>query len=84
MSQGVTSGAPIAIPPQLSALFGLLTNLSATAVIFWIVLMEMPKARQDFREEIKELRDGYGSSIKELASSINKLTDELDRIAVQK
>lgn len=82
MSQGGTSGVPIAIPPQLSAFFGLLTNLSATAVIFWIVLIEMPKARQDFREESKEMRDGYGASIKDLTASINKLTDELDKVTI--
>lgn len=82
MSAGDTNGVSIAIPPQLSSLAGLMTNLSATAVIFWIVLVEMPAARSDFRDELKEMRTTYGASVKDLAESIDKLSGELDRIAV--
>ena len=79
MSDGVAQPASIQIPPQLAQLLGMFTNLSATAVIFWIVIIEMPAARKEFREEMTLVRNHNTEIVGKLTNAIDALADEFKR-----
>lgn len=68
---------------------GVIANLTATAVVFWIVLNQMPqtqdrfheelaKERQVYREELKELRTTFQQSVQQITTSVTELAQKIE------
>lgn len=57
---------------------GVLANLGAVGVICWLVIVELPAQRQQFREDIGQVRDATQSELRALQDRYEARLDRLE------